>query len=125
MNPAEPAPQGLGYDPSQDLNHNELVRRTGDGYAAFMFFCCPRCKHPLLHDYEHDNSYLDLTDLRNSRIQLGDELPCPSCGHMIADDTIWDCCNEPASHSDYFLTLLQVRERGLQWVIAPHLIAQR
>ncbi len=123
MNQAEPAPQGVGYHPSNDLNHEEIVRRSGDSYAAFILLRCPRCAHPFLHDYEHDNSYPDLNDLQGSRVQLGDHLPCPSCGYMIDDDTIWECCRDAASHPELLLTLHQVRERRLQWIIVPHLIA--
>lgn len=49
--------QQLGYDPMGDLDHDAIAARGGDSYGCHVLLCCPHCRQPVFHDFEHDFFY--------------------------------------------------------------------
>jgi hypothetical protein len=110
--------EAIGYDPIADLDHEAICARGGDTYGYHILLRCPECGHPVLHDYEHDYFYSDPHVMQRAYLQSpGDTAPCPACGFTYTADDIWACSNSPDSMRGFFLTIDEVQQHSIAWVI--------
>jgi len=102
-----------------DVDHGAAVARGGDSYGHYWLFKCPKCGHPVMHDFEHDYFHPDISrlDRRISMASCGDSHPCPSCGHIFISDQLWDFAREHWSYPDWFLSRDGIGRLGLDSLI--------
>lgn len=113
--------ENVGFHPFNDIDTAAIVARGGDSYGHFMLFKCPTCGHPVLHDYEHDVFYPDLTKLDRdiALSSIGASTPCPACGYLFVSDRIWEMAREPASYKDWLIILPEIHRVRLDWILRP------
>ena len=121
----KPFLEAIGYDPVADLNLSAIYARGGTQYGDYILLRCPDCGRPVLHDYEHDYFHSDPNTMERADLcSQGDTVPCPGCGFAFTADDIWDCANEPFSMRRFFLTLPEIQQHPLSWLLSPVLPQQ-
>lgn len=109
----------LGFHPRNDLNYQAIVARGGNSFGHFHLFKCPQCGHPALQDLEHDFFYRDLNDI--SSRPRADEMSCAGCGFQFTEYEIHEMVREPVSYPQWLITLAEVHQHHLTWIVRTDL----
>jgi len=114
----QPTPPVM-IEPSTDIDHDAVVASGGDYYGWHWLFKCPKCGHPVIHDYEHDWFYPDVRAMspRVSLASCGDSHPCPPCGFLFVSDDLWAFSNAHWSYADWLLTRAEIDQHGLSHLL--------